>query len=258
VGELDGRTAVVTGAAQGQGEAEARRFVAEGARVLIGDVNEEGGRALVAELGNDARFVRLDVGAPEDWRSAIAAVEGWAPVTILINNAGIHWKKDLLQETSDGVARMFRVNVLGALLGIQAVAPSMRAAGGGSVVNVGSVIGLLGGRGNTAYSTSKWALRGLTKTAAIELGAFGIRVNAVHPGYIETPMLAEVSVGRPADFYDYLPLRRAGAVADIADLMVFLASDRSSYLTGADFAVDGGMTAASGPWMNIEMPPGNV
>lgn len=250
-GRLADRTAIITGAAQGQGAAEARRFVAEGAHVLLGDVNETAAQALADELGASARAVRLDVGSATDWDAALTAVSDWPAVRVLINNAGIHWKKNLVDETADGFDRMLHVNVTGALLGMQAVVDPMRASGGGSIVNVCSVLGLLGGRDNVAYSASKWALRGLTKSAAIDLGRYGIRVNAVHPGYIETPMLAEVAAGRPADFYDYLPIRRPGTTDDISDLMVFLGSDDSAYLSGADFAIDGGMTAASGPWMNI-------
>jgi 3alpha(or 20beta)-hydroxysteroid dehydrogenase len=251
VGRLTDRTAVITGAAQGQGAAEARRFVAEGAHVLLGDINQDAAQSLAEELGSSARAVRLDVGSKPDWDAAMATVSDWPAVRILINNAGVHWKKSLVDEAAEDFDRMLHVNVTGALLGMQAVVESMRANGGGSIVNVCSVLGLLGGRDNVAYSASKWALRGLTKSAAIDLGRYGIRVNAVHPGYIDTPMLAEVSAGRPADFYDYLPMRRAGTTDDISDLMVFLGSDDSAYLTGADFAIDGGMTAASGPWMNI-------
>jgi 3alpha(or 20beta)-hydroxysteroid dehydrogenase len=225
--------------------------VAEGAHVLLGDVNAAAAESLAEELGSAARAVHLDVGSESDWTAALAAVSDWPAVRVLINNAGIHWKKSAVDESAEDFDRMLHVNVTGALLGIQAVVPSMRSAGGGSIVNVCSVLGLLGGRDNVAYSASKWALRGLTKAAAIDLGRFGVRVNAVHPGYIETPMLASVSAGRPSDFYDYLPLQRAGTTDDISDLMVFLASDDSAYLTGADFAIDGGMTAASGPWMNI-------
>lgn len=250
-GRLADRTAVITGAAQGQGAAEARRFVSEGAHVLLGDINGDAAKGLAEELGSAARAVRLDVGSLADWRAALDAVSDWPSVRVLINNAGIHWKRGVVDEIAADFDRMMHVNVTGALLGMQAVVPSMRATGGGSIVNVCSVLGLLGGRENVAYAASKWALRGLTKSAAIDLGVHGIRVNAVHPGYVETPMLAEVSAGRPAGFYDYLPLRRVGTTEDIADLMVFLASDDSAYLTGADFAIDGGMTAASGPWMNI-------
>ncbi|HJQ42520.1 MAG TPA: glucose 1-dehydrogenase [Jatrophihabitantaceae bacterium] len=248
---LAGRTAVVTGAAQGQGAAEARRFIAEGANVLLGDINYVAAKSLADELGDAARAVRLDVGSRADWDAAIAAVSDWAPVSILINNAGIHWKKNVVDEVAEEFDKMLHVNVTGALLGMQAVVEPMRRNGGGSIVNVCSVLGLLGGRDNVAYAASKWALRGLTKSAAIDLGADRIRVNAVHPGYIETPMLAEVSVNRPADFYDYLPIQHAGTTDNIADLMVFLASDDSTYITGADFAIDGGMTAASGPKMNM-------
>lgn len=251
MGQLDGRTAIVTGGAQGQGEAEVRRFLAEGARVLVGDVNEERGRALERELGQQVRFARLDVGEAADWRDALAAVSDWAPVSVLVNNAAIHWTRPIVDETADDLARMFRVNVTGALLGMQAVVEPMKRAGGGSIINICSVLALLGGRQNAAYTATKWALRGLTKTAAIEFGTFGIRVNAVHPGYIETPMLAEVGAGRPPGYYGYLPAGHPGIPGDVADLVLFLASDQGKYLTGADFAIDGGMTAATGPRMNF-------
>jgi len=249
-GRLDGRTAVITGGGQGQGAAEVRRFVEEGARVLVADIGEDRGQALADELDN-VRFARLDVASAEDWQAGLARIADWPPVSILVNNAAIHWTRSIIDETADGLVDMFRVNVVGAVLGMQAVAEPMRRAGGGSIINVCSVLGLLGGRHSASYTTTKWALRGLTKTAAIEFGPLGIRVNAVHPGYISTPMLAEAAGDRAIDYYDYLPLGRAGAVTEVADLMVFLASDESAYITGADFPIDGGMTAATGPRSNF-------
>ena len=136
MGQLDGRTAVVTGGAQGQGEAEVRRFVAEGARVLVADVNEDRGRALEQELGEGVRFARLDVAEAQDWQDALARVTDWAPVSILVNNAAVHWSRPIVEETAADLARMFRVNVTGALLGMQAVVDPMRRAGGGSIINI--------------------------------------------------------------------------------------------------------------------------
>jgi 3alpha(or 20beta)-hydroxysteroid dehydrogenase len=248
-GRLAGRTALITGAAQGQGEAEARRFVAAGAHVLITDVLEKPGRALAEELGERARFVRLDVTEERDWTAAVEGVDpDWPPLRVLVNNAGVHWKRSLERESAADFARMLQINLVGAFLGIRCVVEPMRSAGGGSIVNVCSVLSLLGGRENGAYSTSKWGLRGLTKSAALELGEHGIRVNAIHPGYIDTPMLRDAAgAGRSDDFYDYLPLRRSGTPEEVAELAEFLACDGSSYLTGGDFTVDGGMTAGSGP-----------
>jgi 3alpha(or 20beta)-hydroxysteroid dehydrogenase len=229
------------------GEAEVRRFVDAGAHVVIADVLEDEGERLAHELGERVRSVRLDVTQEDDWAAAVAAVGDWPPIRVLVNNAGVHWNADVVAETGAGLARMLEVNVVGPLLGTRAVVPAMTAAGGGSVINVCSVMGLLGGRGSSSYAASKWALRGLTKSSAIELGPRGIRVNAVHPGYIATPMLAAVERGRSPDFYDFLPLGRPGRPEEVAELALFLASDASSYLTGSDFTVDGGMTAGGGP-----------
>lgn len=248
---LSACTVIVTGAARGQGAAEARRFVDEGAHVLVADVLAEEGTALAHEMGDAARFVALDVTSSDDWKRGLDAVAGWPPVRVLINNAGVHWNCPVESETADGMARMLQVNLIGAMLGVQAVLPAMRAAGGGSIVNVCSVLALVGGRHSSAYSASKWALRGFTKSAAIELGPYGIRVNAIHPGYIQTPMLANVASGRPPEYFDYLPLQRTGTVDEVADLVLFLASPASRYLTGADFSVDGGMLAGAGPRSNF-------
>ena len=248
---LDACTVIVTGAARGQGAAEARRLVAAGATVIVADILVDEGNALADELGHAARFVELDVTSEADWKRALEASADRPPLTALINNAGIHWANPVESETAEGMARMLQVNLIGAMLGVQAVLPAMRAAGGGSVVNICSVLALVGGRDASAYSASKWALRGFTKSAAIELGRYGVRVNAIHPGYIETPMLANVATGRPPDYVDYLPLRRTGTVDEVADLALFLVSAESKYLTGADFTVDGGMLAGSGPRSNF-------
>lgn len=252
--DLTNRTAVVTGAARGQGAAEAAALVEAGAHVLLADVLDDEGRAVAAQLGSRARYVHLDVTQGADWDAALRAADDWPAVAVLVNNAGIHWMRQLLDERPADMARMLDVNVIGAFLGIQAVAPRMAAAGRGSIVNVCSVLALLGGGGAGAYTASKWALRGLTKTAAIELGPRGIRVNAIHPGYIDTPMLAQVAAGRPDDYYGFVPLGRPASTREVADLVVFLASDDSSYLTGGDFTVDGGLTAGGGPRGNDARP----
>jgi 3alpha(or 20beta)-hydroxysteroid dehydrogenase len=246
--DFEGSTVIVTGAGRGQGATEAERFVAAGAHVVVSDIDEAAGAVLADELGARARFVRHDVSSEGDWKSLLGSVGDWPPVKVLVNNAGVHWFGALEDESAEALTRMLQVNLVGAQIGIRHVIGPMREAGGGSIVNVCSVLAGLGSRSSSSYVASKWGLRGLTKAAAMELGQWGIRVNAVHPGYIETPMLAAAAGReRPADYYDYLPLRRPGTTDEVADLVLYLASDRSSYLTGADFTVDGGMTAGSGP-----------
>jgi len=187
--------AFVTGGARGQGAAEARAFVRDGARVVIADIRDEEGEALAAELGEAAHYVHLDVADEDQWRAAVGAAEAaFGPVTALVNNAGVIRSSPVTEETLDGFRRILDVNLVGAFLGVRAVAPAMTRAGGGSIVNVSSIAGLTAARGTAAYTASKWGLRGLTKTAAIELGGSGIRVNSVHPGVIDTELLT--STGR--------------------------------------------------------------
>lgn len=241
-------TVVVTGAARGQGATEAARFVEVGATVVLVDVEEAALAETAAPLGERAHARPMDITSEAGWEALVADLAALPPVRVLVNNAGIHWNRSIVEETAERLELMLRVNVVGAHLGIRHLAAPMRAAGGGSIINIGSVLAERGARNSASYATSKWALRGLTKSAAMELGAWGIRVNAVHPGYIETPMLAAASgPARTTEFYGYLPLRRAGQPDEVADLVLYLASHRSSYVTGADFAVDGGMLAGSGP-----------
>jgi 3alpha(or 20beta)-hydroxysteroid dehydrogenase len=188
---LDGKVAMITGGARGQGEAEARLFVAEGAKVVITDVLDELGQALAADLGESAMYVHLDVTSEDDWSAAVAAtVERFGPPTVLVNNAGISGHRTIDQMAKEELLALFSVNVLGPWLGTKTVFDSMRRAGGGSIVNIGSTNSVRGEAGGTAYTTSKHALAGLTKSSAIELGPFGIRVNLVLPGGIKTPMSA--------------------------------------------------------------------
>lgn len=242
MGRLSGKTALITGAANGQGAAAARRFVAEGARVTLADVDDDAGKALADEL--DARYVHLDVSQEDDWAAALA---GSGPVTVLVNNAGVLHIAPLHETTLADYERVVRVNQVGTFLGMRAVVPGMIDAGGGSIVNVSSIEGLRAAPMLTAYTASKFAIRGMTKVAALELAGEGIRVNSVHPGVIETGLLPTALGGHPVDLSHVakrVPMRRVGQPAEIADLVVFLASDESSYCTGAEFVADGGVTSA--------------
>lgn len=246
MGKLDGRTAIITGAAGGQGEAQARLFAAEGARVLIADIKDDEGRSLAAELDGSARFFHLDVSSRRGWDAITRAISDWPPVTVLINNAGIHWVRPIEFEEEEEILRMWRINLLGPLLGMQIITPIMRDAGGGSIVNVSSTAGLQGVPYLAAYSTSKWGLRGLTKTAALEFGSSSIRVNSIHPGPVDTAMLRSSPrflAQDPGERFSHVPLTRAGMPSEVAQLSLFLASDDSSFITGAEIAIDGGLTA---------------
>lgn len=244
-----GQVVVVTGGARGQGAAEARAFVREGARVVIGDVLDDVGERLAAELGGAARYVHLDVTSEALWAEAIDRTEAaFGPLTTLVNNAGIIHSAPVQDETADDFRRVVDVNLCGAFLGIRAAVPSLTRAGGGSIVNISSMAGMRGGGNTPAYASSKWGIRGLSKTAAIELATRSIRVNAVVPGVIETAML-ESSGRTPTHFVErwqsQLLVPRLGTVDDVAELVVFLASDEASYITGSEFVVDGGLLAAS-------------
>lgn len=242
-GRLDGKVAVISGAAQGQGEAEARRFVAEGARVVIGDIGDDKGSKVAASLGDAARFVHLDVTDSEAWASAVAvAEEAFGPVDVLVNNAGVLVFGPLQTLTATQMQTSLDVNLMGAFHGMQAVYASMKTAGGGSIVNISSFGGLTGLPMLGAYVASKFAVRGLTKTAAIDFARANIRVNSVHPGGVNTPM-TQTPDGSSTDDSAYnhtLPIKRHASVDEIASMVLFLASDESSYCTGSEFVIDGG------------------
>jgi 3alpha(or 20beta)-hydroxysteroid dehydrogenase len=240
---LDGKVALITGAARGQGAAEARLFTARGARVAITDVLEAQGQELAAELGKNALFIRHDVTDHGSWTAAVAAtVASFGRLDILVNNAAIHWTRSIVEEDPADVERLLKVNLLGPFLGMQACVPAIRAAGGGSIVNISSTAGLTGIALHGAYASSKWGLRGLSKVAAIELAPDNIRVNSVHPGAIDTPMVAGRFTAGPGNFPN-VPLRRVGEPSEVAELVAFLASEASSYITGAELVVDGGSLA---------------
>jgi 3alpha(or 20beta)-hydroxysteroid dehydrogenase len=246
-GRLEGKVAVVTGAARGQGAAAARRFVAEGARVLLGDILDDEGKALADELGEAASYRHLDVGDEPAWQDAVAEVERrYGRLDVLVNNAGILFFAPVAETTLADYERVVRINQIGTFLGMKTCIPVMRRGGGGSIVNVSSVEGLGGMPMLTAYAATKFAIRGMTKVVAMELGPDRIRVNSVHPGAIDTHMVSTALGGMEVDMSlvgRRVALGRVGQASEVANLVTFLASDESSYCTGAEFVVDGGATA---------------
>ena len=256
MGRLEGKVALVTGGARGMGAAYVRRFTNEGAKVVFGDVLTAEGAELAADVvgrsGDGCRFVPMDVTSPEDWTSAVAAaLDAYGRLDVLINNAGIIKLKPIVKMTLEECRRVLDVNLVGQWLGVRAVIEPMRAAGGGSIINVSSVEGFVGAAGLAAYSASKFGVRGLTKAAAREVGAYGIRVNSIHPGAILTPMTTDPDIvaataGSAEAFFKQLPLGRMGKTRDVTGIAVYLASDESSYCTGGEYLVDGGMLTGAG------------
>src|SRR3954454_7658330 len=253
MGCLDGKVAIVTGAARGQGAAAARLFVAEGARVVIGDVLDDLGKQLADSLGDAAIYQHLDVSSEDDWHSVVdETVQTLGGVDVLVNNAGILRFAALPDMALEDYLRIVNINQVGTFLGMKTVAKPMIAAGQGSIVNISSVEGLAGMPYLTAYTTTKFAIRGMTKVAALELRPMGIRVKSVPPGMIETDMAKAAAGGHyvdPSPAAKRIPLRRMGQSEDIAEVVLFLASERSSYVTGAETAPDGGATATHAFYM---------
>jgi 3alpha(or 20beta)-hydroxysteroid dehydrogenase len=245
VNRLAGKRAIVTGGAQGQGAAIARAFVEEGAQVVIADVADEPGKLLAEELGDAAVFVHHDVSDEASWTAVVEeANERFGPVNVLVNNAGILRFGEVEKQDMDEYDLLVRVNQRGCFLGMKAVAHTMRKNGGGSIVNASSIEGLAGMAFCTAYAATKLAIRGMTKSAAMELGPKGIRVNSVHPGMIDTPMTRVHGGDAAMEFgASKVALKRVGHPIDISPAYVYLASDESSFVTGAELAVDGGATA---------------
>lgn len=240
---LEGKVAIITGAAQGMGASHARRFVAEGAKVVITDLNEEKGTALASELGENVLFVKQNVTSAEDWAAVVAkAEEKFGPVNVLVNNAGITMAKSILETTEEEYRRIVDINQVSVFLGMKNVIPSMQKVGGGSIVNISSINGIVGGA--VGYTDTKFAVRGMTKAAAMECSHYGIRVNSVHPGVIATPMVVQEDTKAAVDeFAKHIPLKRVAQPEEVTNLVLYLASDESSYSTGAEFIVDGGITA---------------
>lgn len=240
---FDGKVVLISGGARGQGAAEARALVKEGAKVVIGDVLEDKGAALARELGSAAGFVRHDVTSEADWDRAVKIAEAMGGLHGLVNNAGIYQPKRLMDTETELWDRHIRINQTGCFLGMKAVVEPMERSGGGSIVNISSGAGLRGSPQAFAYSATKWALRGMTKSAAMDLAKKNIRVNSVHPGPIETDMIAFRTPEESARRLKAVPMRRNGSADEVARLVLFLLSDESSYITGSEVAVDGGVTA---------------
>ncbi len=245
MGRLSGKVAIVTGGAQGQGAAIVRGFVAEGAKVVIADIATDEGELLVKEVGGDVVFVRHDVTSEADWVATVTTTkERFGRVDVLINNAGILLFSELTATSLEDYEKVIRINQFGTFLGMRSVVAAMEEAGGGSIVNASSIEGLGGMPFLVAYTSSKFAIRGMTKAAAMELGPKNIRVNSVHPGMIDTGM-TRIHGGDAAMEWggQRVALKRVGQPEDVVGMYVFLASDESSFCTGAEYVVDGGATA---------------
>jgi 3alpha(or 20beta)-hydroxysteroid dehydrogenase len=237
MGRVNEKVALISGGARGMGAEHARALVAEGAKVVIGDILDDEGKALADEIGDAARYVHLDVTAAEEWEAAVAtAVNEFGRLNVLVNNAGIVALGQIGKFDMEKWHKVIDVNLTGTFLGMQASVEAMKAAGGGSIINVSSIEGMRGAVMVHPYVASKWAVRGLTKSAALELGPHQIRVNSIHPGFIRTPMTKHFP-----DNMLTIPLGRPGQSEEVSTFVVFLASDESRYATGAEFVIDGGL-----------------
>lgn len=247
MGRLNDKVAIITGASQGMGEEHARAFVAAGAKVILTDINAEAGEKLAASLGDSAIFIKHDVAKEADWAKVLAEGETrFGLVNVLVNNAGVLGKIAPTTEfTEDDYRFVTDINQIGVFLGMRAVIPSMIKAGVGSIVNISSIAGLVAiyGAPNLAYVGTKFAVRGMTKQIAVEYGKHNIRCNSIHPGYIKTPMMAAATNEEGGDALSMIPLGRLAACSEVSNLAIFLASDESSFITGAEHVIDGGMTA---------------
>ncbi|MBR7554415.1 glucose 1-dehydrogenase [Allobacillus sp. GCM10007491] len=240
---LANKVAIITGAAQGMGASHAKLFIEQGAKVVLTDLNEEKGEALANELDENALFVKQNVTSEEDWTTVIEKTEEtFGPANVLVNNAGITLAKSLFDLTLEEYKRTVEINQVSVFLGMKAVAPSMKKAGSGSIVNISSMNGLVGGA--IGYTDTKFAVRGMTKAAALNLSPMGIRVNSVHPGVIATPMVVqEDTKAAVEEFSKSIPMKRVAQPEEVSNMVLFLASDESSYSTGSEFVIDGGLTA---------------
>jgi 3alpha(or 20beta)-hydroxysteroid dehydrogenase len=239
MGRVSGKVALVSGGARGLGASHVRRLAEEGASVVFGDILDQPGAELEKELGDSVRYVHLDVTRFDDWVAAVVvATECFGQLDILVNNAGINIRAPIEDYTLEAWDSTIAVNLTGVFYGIKAVIPSMMRARSGSIINISSTAGLVGLQGVAAYNASKFGVRGLTKNAAIDLGKYNIRVNSVHPGAIDTPMNAGHDMKQ-----ERVALHRVGSPREVSHLVLYLASDESSFSTGSEFVVDGGETA---------------
>ena len=246
-GRLDGKVALISGGASGIGAAHAQVFAAEGAQIVIGDIQEAKGREVAAGVNNnggEAVFVHLDVSNENDWQQAVhEAVSQFGKLTTLINNAGVYWPSGVEEETRDKWQKMIEINQTGVWLGMKTAAPALRASGNAAIVNISSLYGLIGSPGSIAYHASKGAVRLMTKAAALEYVRQGIRVNSIHPGQIDTPILAGLTPEQDAQIKEATPMGRLGRPEEIAYGSLYLCSDEASYTTGTELVIDGGWFA---------------
>ncbi len=244
---MAGKVVLISGGARGQGAAEAEVFVREGAIVFIGDVLHDEGELTAKSLGDKCTYVPLDVTSEEQWASAVdGIVKQHGHLDVLVNNAGVFWRGGILDTTRESFEKLIAINQTGVFLGMQAAARHMVTQRSGSIINISSIAGLKSSAGFLAYSASKWAVRGMTKTVAAELASFGVRVNSVHPGIIDTAMLQTFDEINPAVremVTARIPIGHVAQAMDVANLVLFLGSDESKYSTGSEFVVDGGWTA---------------
>ena len=243
MGKLDAKVAIVSGGARGQGEAEVRMFVEEGARVVFGDVLDDRGEKVAADVGDAAEYHHLDVTKEADWDAIVAStIDRFGQIDVLVNNAGILRVRMIDGHTLDDYMEVININQVGCFLGMRAVVEQMKKQRSGSIINTSSTSGFVGTLGLVAYTASKFAVRGMTKVAAMELGSFGIRVNSVHPGGVDTEMLDQPEFAHLDQSSAYIgqPIGRIGRPDEVARMMVFLASEDSSFSTGSEFIIDGG------------------
>ncbi len=247
MGRLSGKVAIITGASQGMGTAHAQMFIEQGASVILTDIAEAAGQKLASELGPNALFVAHDVASKASWNDVVArGEERFGTINVLVNNAGVLGAlSSTLELAEEEFLRVCAVNQLGVFLGMQAVLPSMLKLRQGSIVNISSIAGMVAiyGAPNLAYVASKFAVRGMSKQVAVEYGAHNIRVNSVHPGFIRTPMMAAATDGSGGNATSIIPLGRLAESSEVSNLVVFLASDESSFITGTEHVIDGGMVA---------------
>lgn len=243
MGRLENKIAIVTGGASGMGASHVRLFAKEGAKVVLTDINEEAGIALAEELGDNVHFVKHDVTNEDDWKNVITETEStFGSVNVLINNAGISMSVPLLEMIEEQYRKIVDINQVSVFLGMKAVAPSMQKAGNGSIINISSLNGIVGGA--IGYTDTKVAVRGMTKAVALQLAGLNIRVNSVHPGVIETPMVTDGdAVEEIKEVVKHIPSQRMAQPEEVSNMVLFLASDDSSYSTGSEFIIDGGLTA---------------
>lgn len=240
---LKDKVAIVTGGASGMGAAHVKAFVQEGAKVVLTDLNEAGGQKLAKELGDQVLFVKQDVTSEAEWQNVIdETLKAFGTIDVLVNNAGISMAIPLEEITEQQYRKIIDINQVSVFLGMKAVLPTMKKNQKGSIVNISSLNGLVGGA--IGYTDSKFAVRGITKAAALELSPYGIRVNSVHPGVIETPMVTESDAKDQIEqIKNFVPMRRMAQPDEVSKMVVFLASDEASYSTGSEFVIDGGLSA---------------